>query len=154
MVVAALAYVATRRAGGAVDRRRRSTLKAQAAPAPLPASAELPLGPPDPLELDLEELFDIQASDAVTAQPHERVPAAANADDAEAPSADDLGANWLSHATQSELSSRPADLVPDLENIADPQRPNEDQEQEEEQEEEQEFGPIAERETLPGHTFA
>jgi hypothetical protein len=157
MVVAALAYVATRRAGGAVDRRRRSALKAQTAPAPPPARAEPPLGPPDPLELDLEELFDIQARDALTAQPHERVPAAANADDAEAPSADDLGKSWLSHATQSEFSARPADLVPDLENIADPNGLDESDEMEEpdeKEEEAQEFEPIAERETLPGHTFA
>ena len=47
------------------------------------------------------------------------MPPLASADDAEPPSPDELGAFWLSRATQSERSFSEGDLDIDLENVAD-----------------------------------
>jgi len=64
-------------------------------------------------------LFDDEPSSGVTvsARVNDHVPAPQTGDDEEAPSPDDLGRAWLSHATESEHSPRADELVPDVNDL-------------------------------------
>ena len=74
------------------------------------------------LALNLGGVFDAAAYDEpeLTARPSDHVPPPVGGDDEDAPSADDLGRNWLTQATQSERSLSELDLAVDVDNIAKP----------------------------------
>ncbi len=77
----------------------------------------------DSLDLDLDGIFDSNPEDALeytTVHADTRVPALASADDAEPPSPEDLGAYWLSRATDSERSRDESDLELELDGLAIP----------------------------------
>jgi hypothetical protein len=126
-IVGTLAYALSRRALGVA---RSAVPSADARPASAPhelrESMVVPRrAVPDPLELDLDldGVFRAPAEDEsaeATVHCDVKVPPLASADDAEPASPDDLGAYWLTRATQSERSFSESELVVDLENIADP----------------------------------
>ncbi|MEO8904487.1 MAG: hypothetical protein ABI488_19105 [Polyangiaceae bacterium] len=73
--------------------------------------------------LDLDGIFDANPEDALehaTVHADTRAPLLASADDAEPPSPEDLGAYWLSRATDSERSRDESDLELEIEAVADP----------------------------------
>ncbi|MEO7036758.1 MAG: hypothetical protein ABI548_22600 [Polyangiaceae bacterium] len=73
--------------------------------------------------LDLDGIFDANPDDALehaTVHADTRAPVLASADDAEPPSPEDLGAYWLSRATDSERSRDESDLELEIEDLADP----------------------------------
>ena len=124
-IVGTLAYAFSRRAQSVA---RVASADAQPASSP-PRLRESMVVPrravPDPLEidLDLDGVFRAPEEDEsaeATVQCDVKVPPLAGADDAEPASPDDLGAYWLTRATQSEHSFSESELVVDLENIADP----------------------------------
>ena len=74
-------------------------------------------------DLDLDGIFDADPEDALehaTVHADTRIPGLASADDAEPPSPEDLGAYWLSRATDSERSRDESDLELELDGLADP----------------------------------
>lgn len=77
---------------------------------------------PDALDvaLDLEGVFDAEPESGVevTARLADHAPAPFTGDDEEAPSPDDLGRAFLTHATESEHSASADDVVPELESLA------------------------------------
>ena len=86
------------------------------------------------LDLDLDGIFDANPEDALeyaTVRADTRVPALTSADDAEPSSPEDLGAYWLSRATDSERSRDESDLELDLDGLADPGDSAEDEREEE-----------------------
>jgi len=60
------------------------------------------------------EPLDDEAGSGVTVRVNDHVPALTTGDDEEAPSPDDLGRAFLSHATESEHSLSPDELIPDV----------------------------------------
>ena len=76
---------------------------------------------PDALDvaLDLAGVFDGDSSRgvALTARPHDHVPAPSTIDDEDAPAPEDLGRAWLAQATESERSLGTADTLPDFEQL-------------------------------------
>jgi hypothetical protein len=76
---------------------------------------------PDALDvaLDLDGLFDGELESGVqpTVRAIDHVPPPRTGDDEEAPSPDDLGRAFLTHATESEHSTTDEDLLPDLESL-------------------------------------
>ena len=70
--------------------------------------------------LDLDGIFEPPSApeEAPTVRTSERAPIATGGDDEEPLSPEDLGRAWLTHATLSERSRRPGDLLEELENIA------------------------------------
>ena len=105
---------------------------------------------PDPLEvdLDLDGIFrgidDLEGEhEEPTVRADVKVPALAGADDAEPPSADELGAYWLSRATQSERSLNEGDLELDLDNVPELRDEADPEDVEPEDHEEQAFALVA-----------
>lgn len=98
---------------------------------------------PDALDvaMNLDGIFDggVEEELAVTARPSDRVPPPLGGDDEEAPGADDLGRAWLAQATQSEHSARESDLVPEVEEIAFADEPNEEEADADEPDEHEDF---------------
>ncbi|MEI9937926.1 MAG: hypothetical protein WDO69_11975 [Pseudomonadota bacterium] len=86
---------------------------------------------PEPLDLamNLDGVFDGQSEDGLvlTVRPSDRVPPPRSGDDEEAPSADDLGLAWLTHATEAEHSLSESDLTPEIEDIALTEEPDSDE---------------------------
>jgi hypothetical protein len=75
-------------------------------------------------ELDLDGVFEGDSDEPLaptvspTAQSVPRVPALSSADDAEAPSPDDLGTFWLQRAAQSEHSLSESELMIDIDELS------------------------------------
>ncbi|MEP7049698.1 MAG: hypothetical protein ABJB12_05065 [Pseudomonadota bacterium] len=73
--------------------------------------------------LDLDGIFDANPEDALehaVVHGDTHVPALASADDAEPPAPEDLGAYWLSRATDSERSRDESDLELEVDALANP----------------------------------
>jgi hypothetical protein len=72
---------------------------------------------PDPLDLDLEDIFgtDVSRDEPMSQTVHalDHIPPPSNGDDAEPPAPEDLGRAWLAHATEAEYSVRESDLIAD-----------------------------------------
>jgi hypothetical protein len=121
--VGALAYAFTRR-----TRAGSSVLPSAANDAQLPLRDSMVVSRGEALgplgELDLDGVFDGDSDESLgldegpTAQSIPRVPALASADDAEAPSPDDLGAFWLQRAAQSEHSLSESELMVDIDELS------------------------------------
>ncbi len=94
-------------------------------------------------DLDLDGIFDANPEDALeyaTVRADTRVPALTSGDDAEPPSPEDLGAYWLTRATDSERSRDESDLeldLDDLDGLADPGDSAEDEHEDEDESEEE-----------------
>jgi hypothetical protein len=142
VALGAVAYAAQRRARAAA----RLALTDQAPPTSLNLRESMVVprgGAFDTLEarLDLAGVFSGEADDETgqlgglseshepTAQCDVKVPPLTSANDEEPPGADDLGAYWLSRATESERSTNESDLELELDNIADLQEAAEADEQ-------------------------
>jgi len=139
-----------RQKGAALAAEPEAAVSEPEAPAPLRESMVVPRAHvPDPLEvdLDLDGIFrgidDLESErEEPTVRADVKVPALAGADDVEPPSADELGAYWLSRATQSERSLNEGDLEIDLDNVAD-LRDEAEPEDGEPEDEEQAFALVA-----------
>ncbi len=122
--VAALAYAFTRK-----SRNARPPKAANDVQSLEPAQRSSMVVPRDELreqlaELDLDGVFEGDSDEPLgvaaltTAQSTPRVPQPAGADDAEAPSPDDLGAFWLTRAAQSEHSLSEGELMLDIDELS------------------------------------
>lgn len=122
--VGALAYALTRK-----SRNARSAQVANDARSLEPAQRGRTVTPRNELrgplaELDLDGVFEGDSAEPLgleavpTAQSTPRVPQPAGADDAEAPSPDDLGAFWLTRAAQSEHSLSEGELLVDIDELS------------------------------------
>jgi hypothetical protein len=143
-----------RQKGAAAVSEPEAVVSEPEVPAPLRESMVVPRAHvPDPLEvdLDLDGIFrgidDLEGErEEPTVRADVKVPALAGADDAEPPGADELGAYWLSRATQSERSLNEGDLEIDLDNVADLRdeaEPEDAPEDAEPEDEEQAFALVA-----------
>jgi hypothetical protein len=95
------------------------------------------VGTAEALALDLDGVFDANSEDAldfVTVHGDTHVSALASADDAEPPAPEDLGAYWLTRATDSERSRDESDLEVDIDGLRSPDEVAEFDEQEEREE--------------------
>jgi len=141
--LAGLGYTIARRSGSRAARSTGASIRSprrgearpkaaetitlpETAPKPVPWQAvERISSSPDVLDLalDLDGVFDGKGASEieVTARPNQHLPAPHTGDDEEAPSADDLGRTWLTHATESERSLCMADTLPDVEELGEDQ---------------------------------
>ena len=105
-------------------RRVAPASNAPAADPELRESMVAPSGTAELLGLDLDGVFDANPDDALqhaTVHADTRVPPLASADDAEPPAPEDLGAYWLSRATDSERSLDESDLELGLDGLPNPE---------------------------------
>jgi hypothetical protein len=110
--VAALAYAVTRR-----SRRLRHAQAFHQTAAPEPARE---LAQPSALPRSIASVGTEDEPPEPTAQLSARPPAPLGADDVEALDPEEIGADWLARATQSERSASESDLELELENLAAP----------------------------------
>lgn len=127
--LAGFGYTLARRSSRAQRTARRAAAEVQ--PTRVPAVAPEPAAwddgarissAPDALDvaLNLDGVFDVgpESGVEVTARFNDHVPSPLTGDDEDAPSPDDLGRAFLTHATESERSLSGDDVVPDLDGLA------------------------------------
>lgn len=115
------------RAANSQPRASQPSAGSQSGIAELAPDADRISSAPDALDvaLDLDGLFDGSADASgvqVTARANDHVSGPRSIDDEDAPAPEDLGRLWLEQATESEHRLGLADTIPDVENLAKPNR--------------------------------